>query len=37
MSLSPALQQVLSQAIAPGIQSVDVSITLSPTLRLPWQ
>jgi len=36
-SLSPALQQVLSQAIAPDIQSADVTSTPPPTLRLPWQ
>ncbi|XGV94246.1 MAG: hypothetical protein ACAF41_00085 (plasmid) [Leptolyngbya sp. BL-A-14] len=36
-SLSPALKQMLSQAIAPDIQSVDVSITPPPTFRLPWQ
>ena len=37
VSLSPALKQVLSSAIAPDIQSVDGSITPPPTLRLPWQ
>ena len=37
MSLSPALKQLLSQSIAPGIQSVDVSIAPPQTWRLPWQ
>ena len=37
MSLSPALQQLLSQASAPDIQSVDGSIAPPQTLRLPWQ
>jgi hypothetical protein len=37
MSLSPALQQLLSQASAPDIQSVDGSILPPSTLRLPWQ
>ena len=37
MSLSPALQQLLSQASAPDIQAVDVSIPPLQTLRLPWQ
>ncbi|MBW4472600.1 MAG: hypothetical protein KME45_19840 [Stenomitos rutilans HA7619-LM2] len=37
VSLSPALKQVLSQAIAPDIQAVDVSISPPLTLRLPWQ
>ena len=36
-SLSPVLKQLLSQAIAPGIQSVDVSIAPPQTWRLPWQ
>lgn len=35
-SLSPALQQLLSQAIAPDIQAVDVSIQPPQTFRLPW-
>ena len=37
MSLSPALQQLLSQASAPDIQAVDVPIPPLQTLRLPWQ
>jgi hypothetical protein len=37
MSLSPALKQLLSQASAPDIQAVDVSIPPPSTLRLPWQ
>ena len=36
-SLSPVLKQLLSQAIAPDIQSVDGSITPPQPLRLPWQ
>ncbi|PSB24072.1 hypothetical protein C7B82_28430 [Stenomitos frigidus ULC18] len=36
-SLSPALQQLLSLAIAPDIQSVDASIAPPQTFRLPWQ
>jgi hypothetical protein len=36
-NLSPALQQILSQAITPDIQSVDVSISPPQTFRLPWQ
>ena len=36
-SLSPALQQLLLQAIAPDIQASDGSIAPPPTLRLPWQ
>jgi hypothetical protein len=36
MSLSPALQQLLSQSIAPDIQSVDGSIAPPQTWRLPW-
>ncbi len=36
-SFSSALKQVLSQAIAPDIQSVDGSIAPPQTLRLPWQ
>jgi hypothetical protein len=35
MSFSPALKQVLSQAIAPDIQAVDVAIEPPQTLRLP--
>lgn len=37
VSLSPVLKQLLSQVIAPDIQSVDGSIEPPPTLRLPWQ
>ena len=37
MSLSPALQQLLSQSITPDIQSVDVLIAPPQTWRLPWQ
>ncbi|MBD2078307.1 hypothetical protein H6F86_31355 [Phormidium sp. FACHB-592] len=37
VSLSPALKQLLSQAIAPDIQSVDGSIAPSQSFRLPWQ
>ncbi|MBW4579620.1 MAG: hypothetical protein KME42_08620 [Tildeniella nuda ZEHNDER 1965/U140] len=37
VSLSPALQQLLSQSIVPDIQSVDVSISPPQTFRLPWQ
>ena len=37
MSLSPALKQLLSQSIAPDIQSADVSIAPPQTFRLPWQ
>ena len=37
MSLSPALRQLLSQAIVPDIQAVDGSIPPPSTLRLPWQ
>ena len=37
VSLSPALKQVLSAAITPDIQAMDVSIAPPPTLRLPWQ
>ena len=37
MSFSPALQQLLSQAIAPAIQAVDVTISPPQTFRLPWQ
>ncbi len=37
MSLSPALQQLLSPAIAPDIQLVDVPIAPPQSFRLPWQ
>jgi hypothetical protein len=37
MSFSPALQQLLSQASAPDIQAVDVSIAPPQTFWLPWQ
>jgi hypothetical protein len=37
MSLSPALQQLLSQASAPDIQAVDGSSTPPQSFRLPWQ
>jgi len=37
MSLSPALQQLLSQSITPDIQSVDGSIAPPQSFRLPWQ
>lgn len=36
-SLSLALKRLLSQAIVPTSQAVDVSIALPPTFRLPWQ
>jgi hypothetical protein len=36
-SLSPVLKQVLSQAIAPEVQSVAVSITPLQTSQFPWQ
>ena len=37
VSLSPALQQLLSQSIAPDIQAVDGSIAPPQTFGLPWQ
>ncbi|MBC7969832.1 MAG: hypothetical protein H7Z11_06875, partial [Verrucomicrobia bacterium] len=37
VSLSPALKQVLSQAITPEVQALDVSIAPPQTFRLPWQ
>ena len=37
VSLSPALKQMLSQAIVPEVRAMDVLITPPQTLRLPWQ
>lgn len=35
--LSPALKQMLSQAITPDIQAADGSIPPPQSFRLPWQ